>query len=407
MITILNWFLSRTTRQAVDMSRQVRKILNHQRDVLDPKAISAVEAARQELRAGIRSGADKKGLLERMDNLEKVAGKWLKAYPHAGIRENVEVFLVAVAVAMGIRTFFLQPFKIPTGSMQPTLYGIMGENYLGRPDVQFPTGLKKFSDYWLRGISYFHVAAEEDGELNAVEPPKLIFPFVKKQRFLVGNKWYAVWFPPDQLFDGQNRSGIRFGQVFHKNDDILKLKVISGDHLFVDRISYNFRPPQRGEIIVFATRGIAGLDQDQFYIKRLIALGDERVQIGNDRHVIIDGKRLDASTPHFELVYSFTGPPAENNYSGHVNELVANENNRWGLAGKLFYDEQKVYSVKPRHYLVMGDNTMNSKDSRDWGDFPEGNVIGKSCFVYWPILGHQSDHGRVPSRFGWAHLAHH
>ena len=56
--------------------------------------------------------------------LEKVANKWLKPYPNAAWRENVEVLLVALAVAMGIRTFFLQPFKIPTGSMQPTLYGV-------------------------------------------------------------------------------------------------------------------------------------------------------------------------------------------------------------------------------------------------------------------------------------------
>ena len=41
--------------------------------------------------------------------------------------------------------------------------------------------------------------------------------------------------------------------------------------------------------------------------------------------------------------------------------------------------------------MVMGDNTMNSLDSRAWGDFPATNVIGKSFFVYWPIT----------DRFGW------
>ena len=59
-----------------------------------------------------------------MEELEFAANKWLKLYPNAMWRENVEVLLVAIAVAMAIRTFFLQPFKIPTGSMQPTLYGV-------------------------------------------------------------------------------------------------------------------------------------------------------------------------------------------------------------------------------------------------------------------------------------------
>jgi signal peptidase I len=44
----------------------------------------------------------------------------------AGWRENVEVFLVAIVIAAGVRAYFLQPFKIPTGSMQPTLFGIVG-----------------------------------------------------------------------------------------------------------------------------------------------------------------------------------------------------------------------------------------------------------------------------------------
>src|SRR5206468_3277400 len=141
-----------------------------------------------------------------------------------------------------------------------------------------------------------------------------------------------------------------------------KLKVVNGDHLFVDRFTYNFRRPTRGEIIVFETKGIEGLPPDQFYIKRLVALGGEHVRIGNDRHLIIDDKRLDASTPHFDKVYSFVGPPLESHYSGHVNELVAKQNRRPGLS-RLFFDESSEFVVGSGHYMVMGDNTMNSYDS--------------------------------------------
>src|SRR6185295_8323118 len=124
---------------------------------------------------------------------------------------------------------------------------------------------------------------------------------------------------------------------FKKGENILKMKSISGDHLFVDRITYNFRRPRRGEIIVFETDDIKGMSQDQhgqFYIKRLVALGDEQVRIGDDRHLVINGKRLDSSTPHFENVYSFdpAEPPAENKYSGHVNETVASSLNKGSLA---------------------------------------------------------------------------
>ena len=114
------------------------------------------------------------------------------------------------------------------------------------------------------------------------------------------------------------------------------------------------------------------------------------MRIGNDQHLIINGKRLDASTPHFENVYTFTSPPKENHYFGHVNEVVAERFGRWGLA-RLFRDETCVHVVGPRHYLAMGDNTMNSSDSRTWGDVPQQNVIGKCWFVYWPFT----------DRFGW------
>jgi signal peptidase I len=378
----------------------VLNLVAAQRDLLAPEGIAALDEACAKLRAAMQAKADTKALQAEMANVETVANKWLKVHPHASWRENVEVILVAIGVAMAIRTFFLQPFKIPTGSMQPTLYGITHESFRDRPEVKFPTGFAAFVDSWFRGTTYDHVVCEEDGEFRGAEPPKTVIPLlVKKQRFQVGSRDYTLWFPSDQLFGGVNRSGLLPGQRFRKGEDILKLKVISGDHLFVDRLSYNFRRPERGEIIVFETKGISGLAQDQFYIKRMVALGGERVRIGNDRHLRINGRRLDASTPYFENVYHLTGPPKDSEFSGHVNELVAQQNRGPYDLSPLFADERYEVTLRPRHYMVMGDNTMNSLDSRKWGDFAQESVIGKSAFVYWPFL----NQGERPGRFGWSH----
>ncbi len=89
-----------------------------------PAAVQIVNGAIRDMQTAISTGAKKQDLRMQMEVLEQVAVKWIKPHPHPAWRENVEVLLVALAVAMGIRTFFLQPFKIPTGSMQPTLYGV-------------------------------------------------------------------------------------------------------------------------------------------------------------------------------------------------------------------------------------------------------------------------------------------
>jgi signal peptidase I len=401
----LNWFLSRRVRVATHMYKHVQKILSAQRDILSADAIRNVEKGIDDLRAALRVKLNRSDLDAKITQFENVANKWLKPYPNAGLRENIEVLLVAIAVAMGIRTFFLQPFKIPTGSMQPTLYGITHENFIDRPAVKFPNAMERFFTFWNRGISHTHIVAEDSGQLRIVdEQPMRLLLFNLRQRFQIGNTLHTIWFPPDAIFKRAGLTdyyGSPIAKVFRKGEDVIKLRVISGDHLFVDRMTYNFRRPKRGEIIVFETKGITALPQDQFYIKRLVALGNEQVRIGNDRHLIINGKRLDAGTPHFEHVYSFDAkqPPMESRYSGHVNEFVArNSGYPPGLA-PLFTDGDDAELVKPNHYMVMGDNTVNSSDSRTWGDFPRENVIGKSFFVYWPIGSQDSR----DSRFGWGH----
>src|SRR3989442_4260296 len=152
------------------MGKHVRKILNHQSDILSPQAVENITAANEALRQALANGADKAALEKQMEKLETAAGKWLKPYPNAAWRENVEVLLVALTVAMGIRTFFLQPFKIPTGSMQPTLFGVTSVNLVNQPDFKFPTGLERIKE-WFDGISYVHVVADNDGTFDRADPP--------------------------------------------------------------------------------------------------------------------------------------------------------------------------------------------------------------------------------------------
>lgn len=153
-----NIFASKSVRQAKEMLKQVGKILNAQRDILSSQAVTAIETPMQELRRGLSEKADQETIRKRTSSLEEAAVKWLKPYPNAGIRENVEVLLVALAVAICIRTFFLQPFKIPTGSMQPTLFGVTpspGTTAAHNiPDLQIPNRLSRLYEYWVHGISY-------------------------------------------------------------------------------------------------------------------------------------------------------------------------------------------------------------------------------------------------------------
>jgi signal peptidase I len=395
---MIRWLTSAAARHAIAMRKHVQKLLNHQRDILSPQAIEAIRGSMRELDDAVRSGADKAALEKQMEKLETTANKWLKPYPNAAWRENIEVLLVALAVAMGIRTFFLQPFKIPTGSMQPTLFGVTSipdysqfEAINNSANVQtnftIPTTLWGRVRDWFGGVSYLDVRAKGEGRVKVFPPFRLLI-FNIYQTIQIGDARQWIWFPPDYGESTlERRAGLDEERIYHPGEQVFRMKVVSGDHLFVDRATYNFRAPERGEIIVFETKGIPRLRQDQFYIKRMVAMSNEKVLIGDDRHLVIDGKRLDASTPHFEKVYSFDPkqPPRDSHYSGHVNEKVARE---YGLPfepAPNFPDGQHGTNVPPASYMVMGDNTVNSFDSRAWGAFPAKSVIGRSFFVYWPI----------------------
>jgi signal peptidase I len=401
----LRWFLSATVRQTSDLLGHVRKLRDAQCDVLSPQALQALDAALRQTKEALKSNADKATLNKSAAELEKTANKWLKPFPHAEWRENIEVFLVAIVIAMGIRTFFLQPFKIPTSSMQPTLFGVTVDP-LYDPAFQMPGFFTRIYRLAVQGVIYHEVIAPQDGSWVSVGPPEHFLRFFNKQTVTVhyqdgSDVPIPLWFTPDQgptdpkLVD---RIGLTNHIQFKKGDPIIRFSEATGDHLFVDRLTYNFRRPKRGEIVVFQTKGIKGLDQGQFYIKRLVGLPGEEVGIGLDRHARINGRRLDNRTPGFMNVYSFDPRvlPADHHllkdqfYSGHI--LLPPD------YGRLHTEEDKM-EVPEEHYLVFGDNTATSFDSRYWGYVPEGNVIGRSFFIYWPITSLVAPPNQ--SRFGW------
>ena len=122
------WFFSKTIRDVTAAHRHYRRLLSAQRDILPQSAIDAVSAALQGLQTSLKNNENIGALRLKAEELQFAGEKWLKPYPNATWRENVEVLLVALAVAMAIRTFFLQPFKrlppglIPSVPASPTVY---------------------------------------------------------------------------------------------------------------------------------------------------------------------------------------------------------------------------------------------------------------------------------------------
>src|ERR1043166_4537566 len=204
---ILRWFISRTVRHATAMRKHVHRILCAQRDVLSPQAVGAVASALTDLQQMLHSNSTKDALRSQMEDLEKVANKWLKPYPNAAWRENVEVLLVALAVAMGIRTFFLQPFKIPTGSMQPTLFGVTSvpdfspgrdpaTQAAAAANLVIPGAWQRVCE-WFAGVSYLQLRAKVDGRLERVNPPVKFLIFNILQTLDIGGSTHWLLFPPD------------------------------------------------------------------------------------------------------------------------------------------------------------------------------------------------------------------
>jgi signal peptidase I len=280
--------------------------------------------------------------------------------PFPRIRENVEILAVALAVAMGCRTYFVQPFKIPTGSMQPTLYGITVQPQASRTFMDMiPLNMIQLG---LFGEKYIEVKASLSGQVDtrySVDEESMIF-YVAGVPHKIRRGLTLFFSPGDYLAKGQVMASGR-------------LKI--GDHIFVDKIRYNFTRPKRGNIIVFSTDAIQypRIRPNSFYIKRLAALPGEEVSI-DPPYLLINGQRIDEPYPFRRMLTD-----KENGYIGYT--LPQKQVDASVFIGNT--SDRKL--LGPGSYLPLGDNSAFSLDGRYFGPIGRESLVGPAFMVYWPF----------------------
>ena len=316
---------------------------------------------------------------ESFEKLQKRAGSLQAAFPEkrGWMYAFLDLILVVGAVAFGLRGLYFQPFRIPTGSMQPTLYGI---HYMSRENSsnkfldKIPSPLNKL----LFGMCDATVAAPEDTRFIPVstmgKESGLIFD---RATFQFGK--YTVSLPgtPEQV---HAYAGLDTERSFKRGELISNGYVSLGDHLFVERFSLYLSPPARGDVMVFTTENLfcdgrpLALSGGYYYIKRLAALPGDVVKIVNDQLYIKPGgkgefRKIQDIEKRFEKIYSGKG-----GYHGHLANM-----------GRISFAFGEEFTIPEDHYLMLGDNSKSSLDSRYFGTVHRRQMIGRAWITFYPF----------------------
>lgn len=359
----------RYIKEAKHYLHGAQKFLNYKRDVLSADDVARVVGRMNDLRQAMK-GKGCEGVYAAIQELDLAIGKISPPPKDAAWRENVEVFLVAVVVAAGIKAFILQPFRIPTGSMQPTLFGIVGT-----PTNTPPPNLaiRAFEFVWL-GRHYVDLKARADDTVMGLKE-KTYLNFFTFTEIIMRNGSYTLFVPRDPL---ARYFGVLPGRTYKAGDTIACGHMDTGDQVFVDKVSYNFVKPKAGDVFVFKTTDIkkieSGLDPafgSQHYIKRLAGMPGQTLRIDPPK-LYVDGAVPTQFV--FQRVMSL-----RDGYKGYSNGPEG------GGSFTFLGSPKDTYKVPEKSYFALGDNSYHSRDSRDWGPVPERNVAGRGIFVYWPF----------------------
>jgi len=420
--------------QAENLLRLADKVDCYRRDVVPAEALAKMRAASAKLQKLWEAKKDASP-----DALEQASVELHEAmlpcggdiYPLTFLGEYSEMLIGAAILVIGIRTFFLQPFKIPTNSMYPTYYGMTP--YVYPLDKPGPNPVAQVFNLITQGAAHYDVRAPADGEVTMPVSDGLAAEFKTRQ----GRSWSRLWlmsedereyslrvgdmvvslqvpydfdrgfdeaffetyFPdlyqaawkdPQKFYELLQKSGsvrrdanghlmVTTGRQVKAGDRILDFDLRTGDMLFVDRISYNFIAPKPGDPFVFHTGGIEDLwtqlpdgravHEDQYYIKRLVGAPGDVLEVRPP--VLYRNGQPNTGAAAFDK-----NARQEGNYPGY---------SYGNIQQTLHLHPGETYTVPPGHFFPMGDNSPTSYDGRYWGAVPAQNVVGRAVFIVYPF----------------------
>lgn len=407
--------ISKQKKAAKELLQAAHKVYHYRRDLISEGRLTELDKAVGELDGMLRDKAVKPepldAAMDRLDALlRKIGGK---IYPKTFWNDNLEVALVAAIIVIGIRTFFFQPFIIPTNSMYPTYSGMNAVMYEDKDDA--PAALTKTFRFLTLGARHKALIAQNSGAVQLLMAStaggsmRIYFKQVKGKKWfflptvlseytiLVGGVPHTIRVPADfdmqsallESFPGtqpelvSTQGGTGYALDLHTEalagEAIVRFDITLGDALFVDRISYHFKRPEAGDPFVFRTREIPGVEGghgnivDKYYIKRIGGVGGETLEIK-------DGALLVNGHPRDEVEAYGRNARKEGEYGGYVypSSIAA-------TPPKLMSGPGVTAEIPEGSFVALGDNSANSLDSRYWGFVPEKSVIGKAIFIYYPF----------------------